>query len=70
MELLTIDVPEEYIGVVTESLAGRKGKMTNMVNPGHGRVRLEFRVPSRGLIGFQEPVPDRYQGHGAYEPPL
>jgi GTP-binding protein len=53
MELLTIDVPEEYIGVVTESLAGRKGKMTNMVNPGHGRVRLEFRVPSRGLIGFR-----------------
>ncbi len=53
MELLTIDVPEEYIGVVTESLAGRKGKMTNMVNPGHGRVRLEFRVPSRGLISFR-----------------
>ncbi len=53
MELLTIDVPEEYIGVVTESLAGRKGKMSNMVNPGHGRVRLEFRVPSRGLIGFR-----------------
>ncbi len=53
MELLTIDVPEEHIGVVTESLGARKGKMTNMVNPGHGRVRLEFRVPSRGLIGFR-----------------
>ena len=53
MELLTVDVPEEHIGVVTESLGARKGKMTNMVNPGHGRVRLEFRVPSRGLIGFR-----------------
>ncbi len=53
MEILTIDVPEEHIGVVTESLGPRKGKMTNMVNPGHGRVRLEFRVPSRGLIGFR-----------------
>ena len=53
MELLTIDVPEEHIGVVTESLGGRKGKMTNMVNPGHGRVRIDFRVPSRGLIGFR-----------------
>ena len=53
MELLTVDVPEEHIGVVTEALGPRKGKMTNMVNPGHGRVRLEFRVPSRGLIGFR-----------------
>lgn len=53
MELLTVDVPEVHIGVVTESLGARKGKMTNMVNPGHGRVRLEFRVPSRGLIGFR-----------------
>jgi GTP-binding protein len=53
MELLTVDVPEEHIGVVTERVGARKGKMTNMVNPGHGRVRLEFRVPSRGLMGFR-----------------
>lgn len=64
MELLTIDVPEEHIGVVTESLGPRKGKMTNMVNPGHGRVRLEFRVPSRGLIGFRSQFMTDTRGTG------
>ncbi|MBN1466938.1 translational GTPase TypA [candidate division KSB1 bacterium] len=53
VEHVTIDVPEEYIGIVTEKLAARKGRMTNLVNHGHGRVNLEFHIPSRGLIGFR-----------------
>ena len=53
MELLVIDVPEEFVGVVTQQAGMRKGKMQKMQNNGHGRVRLEFRIPSRGLIGFR-----------------
>jgi GTP-binding protein len=53
MEKLVIDCPEEFVGVVTEKVGRRKGRMTNMVNHGTGRVRLEFRIPSRGLIGFR-----------------
>ena len=53
IEQVVIDVPEEFIGVVTEALGRRKGQMTKMVNNGTGRVRLEFEVPSRGLIGFR-----------------
>ncbi|MEK7880382.1 MAG: translational GTPase TypA [Deltaproteobacteria bacterium] len=53
MELLMIDVPEEFIGVVTQEVGSRKGKMLKMQNNGHGRCRLEFRIPSRGLIGFR-----------------
>ncbi|MEK7773580.1 MAG: translational GTPase TypA [Deltaproteobacteria bacterium] len=53
MEHLVIDVPEEFIGVVTQQIGMRKGKMQKMLNNGHGRVRLEFRIPSRGLIGFR-----------------
>jgi GTP-binding protein len=53
MEQLTVDVPEDFVGVVTQALSLRKGRMTNMVNHGSGRVRLEFRIPSRGLIGFR-----------------
>ena len=53
MELLVIDCPEEFIGVVTERCGTRRGRMTKMVNHGSGRVRLEFRLPSRGLIGFR-----------------
>jgi GTP-binding protein len=53
MELLVIDVPEEFVGVVTQQIGMRKGKMQKMHNNGHGRVRLEFRLPSRGLIGFR-----------------
>jgi GTP-binding protein len=53
LELLVIDCPEEYIGVVIEKMGTRKGKMTKMVNHGSGRVRLEFHVPSRGLIGLR-----------------
>ncbi len=53
IELVVIDVPEEFIGVVTEALGRRKGQMTKMINNGSGRVRLEYDVPSRGLIGFR-----------------
>ncbi len=53
LELLVIDCPEEFIGVVIEKMGSRKGKMTKMVNNGSGRVRLEFHVPSRGLIGIR-----------------
>jgi GTP-binding protein len=53
LELLVIDCPEEFIGVVIEKLGTRKGKMNKMINHGSGRVRLEFLVPSRGLIGIR-----------------
>ncbi len=53
MEKLVIDCPEEFVGVVTQKIGTRRGRMTNMVNHGTGRVRLEFRIPSRGLIGFR-----------------
>ncbi len=53
MELLVIDVPEEYTGVVTQQVGMRKGRMQKMQNNGFGRVRLDFRIPSRGLIGFR-----------------
>ncbi len=53
VELLVIDVPEDYIGVTSQLLAVRRGKMTKMAPAGAGRVRLEFAVPSRGLIGFR-----------------
>jgi GTP-binding protein len=53
VERLTIDVPEEFVGVVMEQLGVRKSEVLNMHNHGYGRVRIEFRVPSRGLIGLR-----------------
>jgi len=53
VEDLTIDTPEEFLGAVTQLLAARKGRMVNMTNNGTGWVRIEFKVPSRGLIGFR-----------------
>ncbi|HXN87595.1 MAG TPA: translational GTPase TypA [Candidatus Binataceae bacterium] len=53
MEFLVIDIPDECIGIVTQLLSGRKGKMRTMVTHASGRVRLEYDVPSRGLIGFR-----------------
>jgi len=53
VEHLTVDVPEEFVGVVMEQLGTRKGEVANMHNHGYGRVRIEFRVPSRGLIGLR-----------------
>jgi GTP-binding protein len=53
MEMLAVDCPEEFIGVVTQRMGSRRGRMMKMSNHGSGRVRMEFRVPSRGLIGFR-----------------
>ena len=53
LEMLTIDCPESFVGVVIERIGARKGKMEKMINHGSGRVRLEFLVPSRGLIGIR-----------------
>jgi GTP-binding protein len=53
MELVVVDVPEQFIGIVTERLGERRGRMVKMANPGFGRARLEYRVPSRGMIGFR-----------------
>jgi GTP-binding protein len=53
VELFVLDVPEAYMGVVLEKMAMRKGKMSKMINHGSGRVRLDFQVPTRGLIGIR-----------------
>src|SRR5271163_1417820 len=53
VEMLTVDVPEEFVGVVMEQLGARKSEVKNMHNHGYGRVRIEFRVGSRGLIGLR-----------------
>ena len=53
VEKLTVDIPEEFVGVVMEQLGTRKAEVVNMHNHGYGRVRIEFRVPSRGLIGLR-----------------
>jgi GTP-binding protein len=64
MELLVVDCPEDYIGVLTQKLGVRRGRMTKMVNHGSGRVRLEFRLPSRGLIGFRTEFLTETRGTG------
>jgi GTP-binding protein len=53
VELVVVDVPEQFIGVVTERLGERRGRMQKMSNPGYGRARMEYRVPSRAMIGFR-----------------
>jgi GTP-binding protein len=53
MEHLVVDCPEDFIGVVTQKVGARKGQMVKMVNHGTGRVRLEYRIPARGLIGYR-----------------
>ncbi len=53
VERLFLDIPEAFVGVVTEKLAGRKGRMANLVNKGSGRVNMTFLIPARGLIGFR-----------------
>ena len=64
IEMAVIDVPEQFIGVVTEAMGRRKGTMTKMINHGHGRVRMEFEVPSRGLIGFRNEFLTETKGTG------
>ncbi len=64
VERLAIDVPEDYVGVVTQALAVRKGRMEQMVNHSTGWVRLEFLVPARGLIGFRTEFLTETRGTG------
>jgi GTP-binding protein len=64
MEKVFIDIPEDKVGVITEKLSIRKGRMENLVNHGHGRVSLDFIIPSRGLIGFRSQFLTDTQGAG------
>jgi GTP-binding protein len=64
VERLAIDVPEEYIGVVTQLLALRKGRLQQMVNHGTGWARMEYLVPARGLIGFRTEFLTETRGTG------
>ena len=64
VERLAIDAPEEYVGVVTQLLALRRGRMEQMVNHGTGWVRMEYRVPARGLIGFRTEFLTETRGTG------
>src|SRR4051812_37496074 len=64
MERMTIDVPEDYVGVVTQMLALRKGRMEQMSNHGTGWVRMDYRVPARGLIGFRTEFLTETRGTG------
>ncbi|MCX7760209.1 MAG: translational GTPase TypA [Hydrogenothermaceae bacterium] len=64
VERVLIDVPEEFVGVVTQKLGSRRGRMINMINHGFGRVRLEFIVPSRGLIGYRSEFKTDTRGEG------
>jgi GTP-binding protein len=66
MENLIIDVPEEYVGIVTQQAGIRRGKLQKMQNNGYGRVRLEFRIPSRGLIGFRSQFLTDTRGTGLF----
>src|SRR5690606_35105 len=75
VERVQVDVPEEHTGAIMESLGARKGEMLDMVNFGNGQVRLEFKVPSRGLIGYSTEFMSQTRGYGilnhtfeAYEP--
>ena len=64
MEHLTIDAPEDYLGVITQLMALRKARMEQMVNHGTGWIRLDYRVPSRGLIGFRTEFLTETRGTG------
>ena len=64
VEELVIDVAEEFQGVVIADVGMRRGTMTKMVNHGSGRVRLEFRIPARGLIGFRSQFLTETKGTG------
>jgi GTP-binding protein len=64
VELLSVDVPEEHVGTVTQLLAARKGRMEHMINHGTGWVRLEYLVPARGLIGFRTEFLTETRGTG------
>ena len=64
MERLTVDIPEDYLGVATQLMALRKGRMEQMVNHGTGWIRMDYKVPSRGLIGFRTEFLTETRGTG------
>ena len=64
MERLTIDAPEDYLGVITQLMALRKGRMEQMVNHGTGWIRMDYKVPARGLIGFRTEFLTETRGTG------
>ena len=64
VERMTIDVPEEHLGAVTQLMAARKGRMETMTNHGTGWIRMEFLVPARGLIGFRTQFLTETRGTG------
>ena len=64
IEKVFLDIPEDKVGVITEKLSKRKGKMVNLQNHGSGRVNIEFSIPSRGLIGFRSQFMTDTQGAG------
>jgi GTP-binding protein len=64
LEQVVIDVPEEYVGIVTEKLNARKGRVVRLDNHGSGRVRLEFECPTRGLIGYRSQFMTDTRGAG------
>ena len=64
MEEMTIDTPEEYLGAITQLMAARKGRMTEMTNHGSGWIRMQFIVPARGLIGFRTKFMTETRGAG------
>ena len=64
MESLTIDVPEDFLGIITQLMASRKGRMAQMTNHGTGWIRMDYRVPSRGLIGFRTEFLTETRGTG------
>ena len=64
MEAMTIDMPEDYVGVVTQLLALRKGRIEQMVNHGTGWVRMDYLVPARGLVGFRTEFLTETRGTG------
>ena len=70
VERVAIDIPDEYIGVVTQLLALRKGRLQSMVNHGTGWARIEYLVPARGLIGFRTEFLTETRGHGHPPPRL
>ncbi len=70
VEHLTVDIPEEFVGVVMEHVGSRKGEVANMHNHGYGRVRVEFRVPSRGLDRTAQHAAHRHARHHRDECPL
>ena len=64
VEIVYIDIPDDYVGAVTKNLSSRKGKMTSLMNNGFGRTTLEFEIPSRGLIGFRNQFLTETRGAG------